>query len=175
MADDSTQNATAGADEATQSTPIQEAPAEETSNQEEYTPPATQEELNAIVEKRLSRERKKYADYNSVKDKAAKYDAYLESQKTEDEKQAEKMNVLQQENASLRQKIIRNDVAGKFNLPLEVVAMLNGTTEEELTEQAEKLAANLKASPAPPAVPGLSSGSSIPTNSGDWLRQALTT
>lgn len=39
---------------------------------EEYTPPATQEELDAIVGARLKREREKYADYDELKAPAAK-------------------------------------------------------------------------------------------------------
>ena len=40
---------------------------------EEYTPPpATQEELDAIVGARLKREREKYADYDELKAAAAK-------------------------------------------------------------------------------------------------------
>lgn len=52
----------------------------------EYTPPATQADLDRIVESRLSRERTKYADYDDLKKKAADHDAYLESQKDEHQK-----------------------------------------------------------------------------------------
>ena len=38
----------------------------------EYVPPATQEELDAIVGARLKREREKYADYEDLKAAAAK-------------------------------------------------------------------------------------------------------
>lgn len=41
----------------------------------------TQAEVDAIVEGRLQRERAKYADYDSLKDKAGKYDAQIESEK----------------------------------------------------------------------------------------------
>ncbi|WP_024356688.1 hypothetical protein [Leucobacter chironomi] len=52
----------------------------------EYTPPASQEELDRIVESRLARERSKYADYDDLKKKAADHDAYLDSQKDEHQK-----------------------------------------------------------------------------------------
>lgn len=52
----------------------------------EYTPPATQADLDRIVESRLARERQKFGDYDDLKKKAAEHDQYLESQKTEHQK-----------------------------------------------------------------------------------------
>lgn len=52
----------------------------------EYTPPASQADLDRIVEARLSRERSKYSDYDDLKKKAGDHDAYLESQKDEHQK-----------------------------------------------------------------------------------------
>lgn len=46
----------------------------EESNTDTFTPPATQADLDRIVEQRLSRERAKYADYDDLKAKAAKLD-----------------------------------------------------------------------------------------------------
>lgn len=37
--------------------------------------PTSPEELNAIIEKRIARERKRFADYDSIKEKAARADA----------------------------------------------------------------------------------------------------
>jgi hypothetical protein len=48
-----------------------------------YTPPASQEDLNRIVEQRLARERGKYADYDDLKAKAAKFDEADAASKTE--------------------------------------------------------------------------------------------
>ncbi len=48
-----------------------------------YTAPATQEDLNRIVEGRLKREREKFADYETVKDKAARFDALEQQSKTD--------------------------------------------------------------------------------------------
>jgi Spy/CpxP family protein refolding chaperone len=41
----------------------------------QYTPPASQADLDRIVEQRLARERQKYADYDAVKQRAEAYDA----------------------------------------------------------------------------------------------------
>jgi hypothetical protein len=51
-----------------------------------YTPPATQEELDQIIENRLSRERKKYADYDELKAQKSEMDQWKQSQLTEQEK-----------------------------------------------------------------------------------------
>ncbi|GAB2567467.1 hypothetical protein [Leucobacter ruminantium] len=56
----------------------------------DYTPPATQADLDRIVESRLARERSKFADYDDLKKKAAEHDAYLESQKDEHQKALDK-------------------------------------------------------------------------------------
>lgn len=52
----------------------------------EYTPPATQEDLNRIIGERLSREREKYSDYEDLKAKAEKHDLALQAAMTEQEK-----------------------------------------------------------------------------------------
>jgi hypothetical protein len=48
-----------------------------------YTPPATQDDLNRIVEGRLAKERARFADYDDLKAKAAKFDEVDSATKTE--------------------------------------------------------------------------------------------
>lgn len=48
-----------------------------------FTPPASQEELNRIIEQRLARERGKFADYDDLKAKAAKFDEADAASKSE--------------------------------------------------------------------------------------------
>lgn len=52
-------------------------------------PRFTNEQVEAIVEQRLARERKKYSDYGDLKDKAEKYAEYEEAQKSELQKAQE--------------------------------------------------------------------------------------
>lgn len=56
----------------------EEAPPEGT-----YTPPASQADLDRIVEQRLARERSKFADYDDLKGKAAKFDELDAATKSE--------------------------------------------------------------------------------------------
>lgn len=55
----------------------------------DYTPPATQADLDRIVGQRLAREREKYADYEELKTKAEAHDAAVEAARTESEKAIE--------------------------------------------------------------------------------------
>ena len=52
----------------------------------EYAPPATQADLDRIIESRLARERAKYGDYDELKSKITEYEGWKESQLTEQEK-----------------------------------------------------------------------------------------
>ena len=49
----------------------------------------TQQEIDRIVAERLARQKSQYADYEALKDKATKWAAYEEAQKTETQKQQE--------------------------------------------------------------------------------------
>jgi hypothetical protein len=51
-----------------------------------YTPPASQDELDRIIETRLNKERAKYADYDELKKAKSQYDEHLESQKSDQQK-----------------------------------------------------------------------------------------
>ena len=55
----------------------------------------TQEQVDAIVKDRLSRERDKYKDYADLKSKAAEYDKQQEANKTELQKAQEKAESLE--------------------------------------------------------------------------------
>ena len=112
----------------------------------------TQEELNAIVNERLKREREKYADYSAIKEKADKYDRYEEESKSEIQKMTEKAEKLQKELDSMKQaetlRGIREKVAKETGVPEN---LLSGMTEEDCRAQAEGIKAFAK--PAYPRVP----------------------
>jgi len=61
-------------------------PEEESASSDAYTPPATQEDFDRIVGQRLARERTKFADYDDLKAKAAKFDEVDAASKTEQQK-----------------------------------------------------------------------------------------
>lgn len=113
----------------------------------------TQAELDAIVSDRLKRERMKTADYEQLKEKAARLDALEEANKTELQKAADKAAALQAELDGLKKaeqlRAMREGVAKETGVPVE---LLTGTTEDDCKEQAEKILTYAKAA-GYPAVP----------------------
>ena len=66
----------------------------------------TQEQLEGIVKQRIERERKKYADYEDIKAKAALYNQTLEGQKSEQQK-------LQEQLAETQAQLLAREVEAK--------------------------------------------------------------
>lgn len=105
----------------------------------------TQAEVDAIVRDRLKREREatatKYADYDALKTAAAEGD----KSKTQLDKVSEQLAALttraeKAEAATLRAKVIADK-----KVPPSLAKRLQGTTEEELTADADELLADWKA------------------------------
>ncbi len=108
----------------------------------EFTPPATQADLDRIIAERLNRERAKYADYQDLRKKAEQFDQLQESQKTELEKAIARAEKAERDAAEYKQSIQVTDwkqqVAKEHGVPVEA---LRGATLEQLTEHAEQLKA----------------------------------
>lgn len=102
----------------------------------------TQSEMDAIIGERLARERAKYADYETIKQKAEQFDAAEEASKSELQKATEKAEALQKQvDAMLKAdnaRQVRDKVAKETGVPAE---LLIGETEEECKAWAEKVAA----------------------------------
>lgn len=100
----------------------------------------TQAEMDAIIEGRLAREKQKYADYESLKEKAGKYEELKNSSKTETEKMEEKMAELEKQlNTFTKEKTvgqIRDKVAAEMKVPAN---LLTGEDEETCKKQAEAI------------------------------------
>ena len=100
----------------------------------------TQTELDAIVRDRLQRERNKYADYDAYKEKAEKYDAAEEAQKSELQKITERAEALQKQvdamthDATVRE--IRDRISGETGVPAN---LLTADTEEDCKAQAQAI------------------------------------
>lgn len=100
----------------------------------------TQAEIDAIIEGRLAREKQKYADYESLKEKADKYDEFQQQNKSELQKANEKADALQAELDKLKKegtvRQVREKVSKDLNIPAE---LLNGEDEESCRKQAEAI------------------------------------
>nr|DAJ71509.1 MAG TPA: Major head protein [Caudoviricetes sp.] len=100
----------------------------------------TQAEMDSIIEGRLAREHEKYADYDSLKEKAGKYDEMQEQSKSELQKANEKANALQAQLDQLKKdgtvRQVREKVAKDTSVPVE---LLTGEDEETCKKQAEAI------------------------------------
>lgn len=133
----------------------------------------TQAELDKIVGERLARDRAKYADYDDLKAKAAKYDEFEEANKTELQKQTERADALQAELDGMKAaesiRAIRETVAQEMEIPAN---LLTGNTEEECKAQATAIKAY--ATPGYPKVrdggePQKTHGRSTREQFAEWL------
>lgn len=117
----------------------------------EFKPITTQEEFDAAIKARLSREKEKYADYDELKslvedlkkenvDLKSTIEANRQS-KADADKQLEEMQnqISNYETASLRTR-----VALQYGLPYDLADRLQGTDEDSFKEDAERLAGFMK-------------------------------
>jgi hypothetical protein len=117
----------------------------------DFKPITTQEEFDAAIKARLSREKEKYADYDQLKslvedlkkenvDLKSTIEANRQS-KADADKQLEEMQnqISNYETASLRTRI-----ALQHGLPYDLADRLQGTDEESFKADAERLAGFMK-------------------------------
>lgn len=99
-----------------------------------------QDEVNKIVQDRISRERAKFADYEEMKAKAAKFDEMEEAGKSELQKAQDKVQALEAQIQSINKEKeisqIRTQVAQAKGVPAD---LLTGETQEACESQADKI------------------------------------
>ncbi|SDY29217.1 capsid assembly scaffolding protein Gp46 family protein [Eubacterium barkeri] len=121
--------------------------------QEAFEAITTQEDLDKIIGKRLSREREKYAGFEDLKAKAEKYDAIEEGQKTELQKLQDQIEKAEKENAAFKQREQVNSWAAEISKETGVPAsLLRGSTKEEMEAHAELLKEFTSEQPTAPIV-----------------------
>lgn len=106
-----------------------------------FTPPASQEELNRIVEARLVRERAKFSDYDELKAKAAKFDQAQTDNQTAEEKFNKRITELESEISSSKSEAVRARIQAKHSITDEDAALfLTASDPDQLEKQAKALA-----------------------------------
>lgn len=135
---------------------------------ESYTPPATQADLDKIIQKRVA----KYSDYDQQKADAEKWRQAQQDAKPAEQRTAEEIEALRRENETLKSAQLRSDVAAAKGVP---AALLSGATKEELEAAADALIEFRGKTPAGPIVgnENAGTGSGTPNKSTDWLGDAL--
>ncbi|CAM4226011.1 hypothetical protein [Erysipelothrix aquatica] len=125
---------------------------------EEFKVIESQEALDAIIEKRLRREREKYSDYDEIKAKADKYDdleqttnsRILELETIIQEKDGKytdfdnQINQLTGDNQKLRMSEMKTRVAYAHGIPFDLAQRLSGDDEESLIQDAQALSSYIK-------------------------------
>lgn len=121
---------------------------------EVFAAPASQEELDRIIQSRLDRERKKFADYDELKKAADRLAQLEEANKTEAQKTADRLAAAEKRATELEAKALRAEVAASKGVP---AALLTGSTAEELEAAADALIAfrGEQGKPAGPSSPAL--------------------
>lgn len=100
-----------------------------------FAPPASQEELDRIITARLNREREKFAGFDDLKAKAAKWDEAEEANRSELEKV---QTLAQQEKAradAAELRALRAEVSATKGVPVNLLA---GATKEDLEASADQ-------------------------------------
>ena len=134
-----------GVSENTENTAVAGEQVEQVAEEQGFRAPASQEELDRIIQKRLERERSRYADYDDVKardERAAELEGVAEDLR----KRVEAF-----ESREARSVLVRK-VASDNGVDHELLSEMRGDSEEELTAQAKRLAERLK--PVAPVIPG---------------------
>ena len=75
----------------------------------------TQEEVNSIVAERLGRDRQKYSDYESLKQKAEEFDKLQEANKSELQKATERADALEKQLADIMKANEVRDIRSKIS------------------------------------------------------------
>lgn len=116
----------------------------------------TQSELDSILKERLSRERAKYADYETLKEKATAYDAAEEAQKTELQKAIERAEKAEKAVNAYQAEAARNAavnaIAAATGVDAAILGMMRGDTETEIQANADALKKRFDALPKYPNV-----------------------
>lgn len=110
-------------------------------DKQDYTPPASQEELNRIITSRVEREREKFADYEDLKQKAAELDRLNESKKTDEQKTNDRITGLEEKLAAAQNDATRARIQAKYSIcDADADLFLTATDTEKLEAQAKALA-----------------------------------
>ena len=114
----------------------------ETPAADEFKAITSQDDLNKVINDRLTRERAKFADYKDLKTKAARLDELEAANQTEAERAAAKVAELEAQLNSVRTESTRLKIATEHGITDadDIELFLTGSDEETLTKQAKRLA-----------------------------------
>jgi len=103
----------------------------------------TQADLDKVVESRLERERKKFADYDTLKETAAKVGSIKSEYEDKLKEKDTAIGTLSGEVKSAKLETDKVKIIHEFKLSDELSEFVTGETADEMRERAEKLSKGL--------------------------------
>ena len=117
----------------------------------EFKPITTQEEFDAAIKERLSREKAKYSDYDQLKSRVTELEtenvglkSTIEANNQSKADADNKLEKMQSQIADYETASLRTRIALQHGLPYDLADRLQGTDEESLKADAERLASFVK-------------------------------
>lgn len=98
-----------------------------------------QSEVDKVVESRLERQKKQFADYDTLKEKAGKVDTIAKEWETKLTEETAKRSTLEGELGKAKLETEKVKVIHEFKLSDELSEFVTGDTADELRQRAEKL------------------------------------
>ena len=99
----------------------------------------SQADVDSVVESRLERERKKYADYDTLKETAAKVDTIKAEYDDKLKAEAQAKADLEKQLGSAKLETERVKIVNEFKLAEDLHEFVVGETADEMRQRAEKL------------------------------------
>ncbi len=119
----------------------------------EFKPITTQEEFDAAIKARLSREKEKYSDYDQLKSRVTELEteniglkSTIEANHQSKEDADKQLEEMQNQIAGYETASLRTRVALQHGLPYDLADRLQGTDEDSFKADAERLAGYIKKS-----------------------------
>jgi hypothetical protein len=113
-----------------------------------FKPPASQDELDSIIETRIAREKAKYADYDTIKSRLTEIE---DADKTELQRAEAARDAAAQEAAAHKRELSILRAASKHGVPADYVDLIDGADDEAIEAKALKIAELVKEKGAAPA------------------------
>ena len=124
----------------------------------DFKPITTQEEFDAAIKERLSREKAKYSDYDQLKSRITELEtenvglkSTVEANKQSKDDSDKQLEEMQKKIAGYETANLRTRIALQNGLPYDLADRLQGIDEESLKADAERLASFIK--PVEPVAP----------------------
>lgn len=98
-----------------------------------------QEDVDKVVESRLDRERKKFSDYDDLKEKAGKLDTINAEWETKLKSAGDEKSAIEKERDAAKLDVVKIKAMHEFGVKDDLAEFINGADEKTIRDQAEKL------------------------------------